>query len=1323
MFFNERDYIRGEHWSGPPVIQIGWLVKYLFKKLSSLFLLLIFLNSVAISQSIDTPIMAGSNSLPSTSTVNYSHPFGNLLTWNVTENNQRSVIAVDGTSSNFYANVATAPGAGTSWAFTLVKNGVDTAITCTIADAATSCSDLVNTVALAPGDTYSVKSAPTGTPAAPVQIYFGWVFSSTATNESILLGANRSTGLPTASVQYGAFSGASTPNSTLNLRDSVIPTDGTASDLYVELNSAPGTGGDAHQIRLLKNGVATGLTCTITDSATTCNDTLNSVSFVVGDLVAMEFTPSGPSPNASFARWSMKWVSDTVGESILSYSSGSNLNNGGSVRYAPPGGTSNTWQSVEDNVQVLVPGTFWLKDFTTVLNDVPGVAASYTFNTRINSDDGSITTTLSDSDTNESDLVNFDNLIAGDKLAISSLSSGFANVTQAKWGIVVGDSAVLPPPPSSPTPTPTPVVSPTPTPTPGSVLLKTPIMAGGKTVPPTNSTNYSPPFGNLLYWGATENNQRGVIATFGNASDFHVDLPVAPGAGKSWVFTLVKNGVDTGLTCTIADTAQLCSDTSTVVNLLPGDTVSIKAVPSGLPTPLPQIFFGWIFESIVDNESVLLGTNRNATLSPTTVQYGVISGASSPNASLELRESVIPADGIISNLYVELNIAPSSGDAYQFTLIKNGSPTSLTCTISGSATTCNDVANNIIFAPGDTAAIEFTPSGSAPTSPFARWSMKWVSDNDGESILSYSSGGNMNTSGVVRYAPPGGTSNTWQSIDANGQVLVPGSFWFKDFTAELTTPPGAGATYTFNTRVNAVGTGITTVIAGSDTTGSNLVTNRSAVAGDKLTITSKSSGIVNVSQAKWGLVVVDTAIEAVPIPTPLPSPSPYPTPTTGPTINYACTKVTNTNNSGPGSLRECLESPNSNLCVFEISGRIALLKDIRVKANKILACQTAPASGAMITNGGLFIEGSNVRVEHCELRAGDEEVGTNFDQRRSVTVYAQSGGNIVENVLIKNNSMSWSIDQQVSTGQAASSITRNVTFLRNFIYEGLWRSYHSDFTHSTNVLIGKTSGATSLIGNLFANSRDRNPMIKAGAIVEIINNYIYNYGPTQKSNLPRLEYSASAPTTVDFIGNKCVNGPRSTGTPYCLYNQPAHPDTLVYMADNRGPTRTSDVQPETDIAFNNSTGIAEIRVVNRTTSGILDVDDIYADVVANAGARPWARLDVDQRMLTQVASGGTLGAHYDCVTTSRCDVLEEDLQVPEGGFPVRPVEARGIVCDPTYTESAYETWVAQFETTDPPPDTTPIPSPTVTASPVVSPSPSATVPPVGRWYDRFIYRK
>lgn len=465
----------------------------------------------------DTPVSAGGNTLPSVSATNYGYVSGNLNFWNTTDNAIRNVIPVAGDQKTLYVEVGTAPGAGKSWVFTLVKNGVDTSSTCTIADAATSCSDLVNTTALTAGNTLSVKSVPSGTPASPVTIRFGWAFQATASGEGIVLGATRGTTLSNSATNYAGVQMSGAANATLANVDQIMPTGGTFSHLYVELEGAP-TAGKSYAFTLLKAGADQSLTCTVSDTATTCNDTANSFTVAASDLVALKIVPTG-TPTARVARWGVKWTPTVDGEAIYLHSNlSAALNTAGSTRYNSVGGSTNTWQSTEAVTQSLITA-FSFRKFFISLSAAPGGAASYTFKNRVNAADGAFSIAISGASTTGSDTVTTSSLTAGSKLAISALSASSPSASSAKYSFVAftgvdptATPTVTPtftpthtptntpvPPTATPTntpvpptatPTDTPTATPTNTPTNTPTITPTPLPGSTNTPTPTATNRY-----------------------------------------------------------------------------------------------------------------------------------------------------------------------------------------------------------------------------------------------------------------------------------------------------------------------------------------------------------------------------------------------------------------------------------------------------------------------------------------------------------------------------------------------------------------------------------------------------------------------------------------------------------------------------------------------------------------------------------------------------------------------------------------------------------------------------------------------------------------
>jgi len=70
----------------------------------------------------------------------------------------------------------------------------------------------------------------------------------------------------------------------------------------------------------------------------------------------------------------------------------------------------------------------------------------------------------------------------------------------------------------------------------------------------------------------------------GTLSQLRVRLSaIAGGAGTSYTFNVRSNGVNTGVTCTIAAGATSCSDTTNSFAFPAGGLISIAAVPSATP--------------------------------------------------------------------------------------------------------------------------------------------------------------------------------------------------------------------------------------------------------------------------------------------------------------------------------------------------------------------------------------------------------------------------------------------------------------------------------------------------------------------------------------------------------------------------------------------------------------------------------------------------------------------------------------------------------------------------------------------------------------------
>lgn len=85
----------------------------------------------------------------------------------------------------------------------------------------------------------------------------------------------------------------------------------------------------------------------------------------------------------------------------------------------------------------------------------------------------------------------------------------------------------------------------------------------------------------------------GTISTLYSVSSYQGSLTSPGGVGLSYTVTLVKNGVDTSLSCAISNTATSCTDSSNQVSVAPGDLIDVKVTSTCC---VPQ---SWVSASVI----------------------------------------------------------------------------------------------------------------------------------------------------------------------------------------------------------------------------------------------------------------------------------------------------------------------------------------------------------------------------------------------------------------------------------------------------------------------------------------------------------------------------------------------------------------------------------------------------------------------------------------------------------------------------------------------------------------------------------------------------
>lgn len=241
----------------------------------------------------------------------------------------------------------------------------------------------------------------------------------------------------------------------------------------------------------------------------------------------------------------------------------------------------------------------------------------------------------------------------------------------------------------------------------------------------------------------------------------------------------------------------------------------------------------------------------------------------------------------------------------------------------------------------------------------------------------------------------------------------------------------------------------------------------------------------------------------------------------------AILRVTNLNDSGPGSLRAAVEADGPRTVIFDIGGTIRLVSPLRIREPRItIAGQTAPGGGITLRGQPLIVSTDDVVIRYVRSRLGAED-GVEAD---AITI--DRG----QRIILDHVSASWSVDETLSVG-SRDRVIDDVTVQWSIISESLNLSAHSKGDHGYGSLIRAGRGAEiTFHHNLWASHRARMPrpgnyltpdQDPEGARFAFVNNVFYNWGGE------RAGYNAdddpSTVSTYAFIANAYRRGPDSTG--------------------------------------------------------------------------------------------------------------------------------------------------------------------------------------------------
>jgi hypothetical protein len=350
-------------------------------------------------------------------------------------------------------------------------------------------------------------------------------------------------------------------------------------------------------------------------------------------------------------------------------------------------------------------------------------------------------------------------------------------------------------------------------------------------------------------------------------------------------------------------------------------------------------------------------------------------------------------------------------------------------------------------------------------------------------------------------------------------------------------------------------------------------------------------------------------------------------------------KVTNLNDSGPGSLRDAIEIAGPRIIVFEVGGEIHLTSGELIISEPFvtIAGQSAPAPGITIMNGGLDVRTHDVLVQHMRIRPGDNA----SDNSDPIQIF----GTNAYNVVFDHCTASWAKDEGVVIYGGAHDITVSNTIVSDQLNAG--------FNISHGMLIGHNSRNISILGVLLANNRVRNPYIQENVSIIFANNVIYNIGNSKFITV--TTHGDNPPPSYGTIeGNIFIAGPLTSGASAIGGGSDVNSATEIFLQDNSYTGGISDI----------SAWLVKQRPVWIDGLKLLHSSKVESSVLSSSGARPSDRDAIDQRVVYEVVSRN-LGKHPNCVEQQvlqkDCDETPEYLyttgETPVLGNSARPFEA------------------------------------------------------------------
>ena len=345
---------------------------------------------------------------------------------------------------------------------------------------------------------------------------------------------------------------------------------------------------------------------------------------------------------------------------------------------------THTWAAAEANRKQMIPGNGIMHSFKIILSASPGGTGSYIFTLRINGAATGQTVTVTAPNTSAEITTVETTLTQGAFWVLEAAPSGTPTAAPTvQWEFIVEDN-----------------------------VNRCMITGGHQNPLNATTTEFNALAGGDLWAVNTVgfNNFLSPLPVSGKFTNWFVELSGAPGAGTSYTIGLRSNALVI-LTTTISGTATTGNDTS-LVTATEGEGIEIRSNPSSIPT----VRFAWWGVCFEPDEPYFYPVLCGSTDIPATGEFNSLFSSGQVWGATESSFRVRVKMGAYKNLYMSTGTPPGVGQTATLTVYKNGIATSLSVTLSDTATLAGNTTFVLETVDDDELSIEYTQSvGAAVT--------------------------------------------------------------------------------------------------------------------------------------------------------------------------------------------------------------------------------------------------------------------------------------------------------------------------------------------------------------------------------------------------------------------------------------------------------------------------------------------------------------------------------------------------------------------------------------------------------------------------------